>query len=234
MAAAMCGQAGPHRRPPALAIGFHEDQLRLIMRRSRAAGVLFVLVLHRPVPALQAQDVGWIRVESVDDLTGARDRRLILRAEGWPQLGHTAAPDAYKGATLVVSCGDRIPGDSGRSLLLFAGEPLQPFGGGEFAAADVWFGGDDGRHRYDMAILDRGDALVIPSGGRSTRHLAFLGERGHPYFSADFFRRLTASDTVRLEYLVFGQTRRVVFHTDGLQRQLSYLDRCPWPPSPGG
>jgi hypothetical protein len=182
-----------------------------------------------PRHAVQAQAGGWRRVESTDDLTASSDRRLILRAEDWPARRHTSSPDQFKGATLIVSCGDRLPGDSGRSLLLFAGEPLQPFGGGEFAAATVRFAGDAKPRSYEMAILDRGDALVIPTGGRSTRHLAFLGERDHPYYSADFLRRLSAADTVHVEYAVFGGTRSVTFLTRGLARQLSYLERCRWP-----
>lgn len=200
------------------------------VRTGMYLGLLLPVLLGAWTPrAANAQADGWVRVESWDDLTAAWDRRLILRAEDWPSLGHAASPDAYKGATLVVSCGDRVPGDSGRSLLLFAGEPLEPFGGGEYAAAGVRFERDGKRHRYDMAILDRGDAVVIPTGGRSTRHVAFLGDRKRPYFSADFFARLAGSDTVEVEYQAFGQTRRVVFATAGLRDHLGYLDRCRWP-----
>ena len=59
-----------------------------------------LLVTLLPLAAVRPLDSAWRLVETADDLTGAADRRLILRADDWHATG---APDAVITATLVVA-----------------------------------------------------------------------------------------------------------------------------------
>ena len=159
-------------------------------------------------PAAGAQASKWRLVETQDDLSGAQDRRLILRAENW-QAG---------GATLIVSCGDRVPGVDGRTLLLNGGEPLHPFGGEAAAYAEVTFDTARAAERHYWHLMDDGGA-----------RLAFIGEPESPYFSEKVFARLLASATLNVRYRALGGERTVRFDVRGLREQLRHLPACRWP-----
>jgi hypothetical protein len=180
--------------------------------------------------ALALQSSGWLRVETVDEYTGARDTRVILRAEEWPALRHTSHPDDYKGATLVVSCGDRVPSSEGRSMLLFAGEPLMPFGGEEQAYLELSFDGQGRREGSYFTIYDFGDMLVRQTGNRSSRHVAFLGTEKSPYYSPELLDKILSSQILTVRYRTFGRDERrtVTFRVAGLQAALSGVEGCDW------
>jgi len=159
-------------------------------------------------PAVAAQASGWRLVETQDELTGAQDRRLVLRAEGW----------APGGATLVIVCGDRLPGAAGRTLLLNAAEPLYPFGGNGAAYAEVSFDGGRTNARHYWRMLDGAGA-----------QLALVGDEAGPQFSETFFARLLAADTLDLRYRALGGERAVRFALRGLRDELPHLPACHWP-----
>jgi len=149
----------------------------------------------------------WRLVESRDELTGASDKRLILRAEGW-----TAG-----GATLIVVCGDRIPGDAGRAVLLNAGEPLQPFGGDARAYAEVSFDGGRTSLRHYWPLFDGGGA-----------RLAYVGD-DRSLFSATQFAKLLSAAAVTIRYRTLDGDRTARFDLTGLREELRHLSGCTWP-----
>ena len=172
-----------------------------------------LLVTLLPLAAVRPLDSTWRLVETADDLTGAADRRLILRADNWHATG---APDAAITATLVVACGDRIPSADGRSLLFFAGQPLEPFGN-ELAYAEL---------RFDNQPLTIKAYLTIFAYGG--RQVAFLGSDQSPYFSRPLFDQLTTASTLAVTYRAYGETHHVTFHLGGLSDALSQLSGCRW------
>jgi len=139
------------------------------------------------------------------------------------------APDDYKGASIILACGNRIPADSGRAILLFGGEPIEPFAS-ELGYAELRFDNEQRPRKVYMPILDYGDALVVPTGGRSTRHLAYLGEDNHPYYSEALLGAMLTSEMLHIRYKVFGQEWRTAhFHLNGLREALRRLTQCSWP-----
>lgn len=159
-------------------------------------------------PALAAQGSSWRLVETQDELTGAQDKRLILRAEGW----------APGGATLVVACGDRLSGGAGRTLLLNAAEPLYPFGGEGAAYAEASFDGGRTHTRHYWRMLD----------GAGT-HVALVGDTTGPLFSEAFFAKLLGAESLELRYRALGGERVVRFALRGLRDELRHLSACRWP-----
>ena len=188
----------------------------------RRIPLLFLTLV--PLAALKPLDSPWRLVETTDDLTAASDRRLILRADSWSSGG---APDATTSATLILSCGDRIPNAAGKSLLFFAGQPLEPFGN-ELAYAELRFDEQPHPIKAYFTILDYGVALLTPSGRRGTRQVAFLGTDQSPYFSRPLFEQLQSASTLSVTYRAYGATHRVTFHLAGLQDALSQLPACQW------
>jgi len=162
-------------------------------------------------PAVAAQASKWRLVETQDELTGARDRRLIQRAEGWTPGG----------ATMIVACGDRLPGVGGRTVLLNAAEPLYPFGGDAAAYAEVSFDAGRTRERHYWKTLDAAGAQV-----------AFVGDQDSPVFSETLFGKLLAAEGVELRYRTLGGERVVRFQLRGLRDELRHLSACRWPGLP--
>jgi hypothetical protein len=169
-----------------------------------------LLLTLLPLAAVRPAESAWRLVETTDDLTGASDRRLILRAENWNAATATA--------TIVVACGDRIPSSEGRSLLFFAGRPFEPFGN-ELGYAELRF--DDQPHpiKAYLTILDVGDA-------RATRQVAFLGTDQSPYFSRPLLDQLMAAGKLSVTYRAYGEVRTVSFHPVGLREALPQLAGC--------
>jgi hypothetical protein len=159
-------------------------------------------------PAVAAQASKWRLLETQDELTGAQDRRLILRAEGW-----TAG-----GATLILACGDRLPGIEGRTLLLNAAEPLHPFGGAGTAYAEVAFDTSRTRERHYWRMLDGAGAQVV-----------FVGDEANPVFSEPLFARLLGANIVEVRCRVLGGDRVIRFELRGLREELRHLSACRWP-----
>jgi hypothetical protein len=186
-----------------------------------------VLASAIPAAPLWPQGRGWQTVETVDDLTGARDRRLILRSADWPDSDSTRAEP--RGATLVIACGDRIPGDRGRSLLLFPGQAFLPFAN-QRAYVELRFDDEPEHRAYYFAIRDLGGATAGP-GGTSPRQVAFLGTDPSPYFSSELFTRLMAAQRLSARIRVLGhpENRTVQFDLTGLRGALSALGSCRWP-----
>src|SRR5690349_4971536 len=71
------GQDGPHSAP-------HQPAPRPAMNPRRIPVLLLTLL---PLAAVRPLDSAWRFVETTDDLTGASDRRLILRADNWSATG---------------------------------------------------------------------------------------------------------------------------------------------------
>ena len=163
-----------------------------------------------PLAAVRPADSAWRLVETTDDLTGASDRRLILRAEDWNAATATA--------TIVVACGDRIPSSEGRSLLFFAGRPLEPFGN-ELGYAELRFDDQPRPIKAYLTILDVGDA-------RATREVAFLGTDQSPYFSRPLLDQLMTAGKLSVTYRAYGEVRTVSFHPAGLRQALPQLAGC--------
>lgn len=159
-------------------------------------------------PAVAAQTSTWRLVETQDELTGARDKRLILRAEGWTSGG----------ATLIVACGDRLPAAQGRTLLLNAAEPLYPFGGDAAAYAEVSFDRGRSHERHYWKMLDGANARI-----------ALMGDEPSPLFSDTLFTRLLGADTVAVKYRALGGERAIRFAVRGLRDELRHLSGCRWP-----
>ena len=178
--------------------------------------ILPLLVTLVPLAATHPTDSVWRLVETTDDLTGATDRRLILRADNWSA---TVAPNGSTRATLVVACGDRLPNADGRSLLFFAGQPLEPIGN-ELAYAELRFDNQPTIRAY-LTIVEVGDA-------RRDRQVAFLGTDQSPYFSAPLFARLLAAERLAVTIRAYGEVRTVAFHPVGLREALGQLPDCRW------
>jgi hypothetical protein len=191
--------------------------------------LLVVLPLTLSARSVPAQDSTFRVVSTVDDITGRQDTRIIIRGAPWPPRYQIANPDGFKGATLVIACGDRLPSDSGRTLILFAGQALEPFGA-EYAYAEARLDAGTKPQRLSFAIFDYGDVQVVPTGGHSGRQLAFIGTDHQPYFSAPFFTQLLRASSLRLTYRVIGEgSRTVTFAVAGLRSRLDALTRCSWP-----
>ncbi len=178
--------------------------------------------------SLSAQSPGWRLVETTDDLTGATDRRLIVRADDWPSVRDTAAVEEYRRATIILACGDRMPGSEGRSLLFFAGQPLEPFGR-ELGYVEFRFDGRPTPIKAFLTILDYGDAVVTATGRRATRQVAYLGADKSPYFSPQLFSQLVAAGKLTVKYRAFGAEQTVSFRLSGLREALPQLPGCRWP-----
>ena len=192
-----------------------------VMNARRAAVLLLSLV---PLAAVRPLDSAWRLVETTDDLTGATDRRLILRADNWHVTG---PPDAATTATLVLACGDRVPNADGKSLLFFAGQPLEPFGN-ELAYAELRFDDQPRPIKAYFTIFDYGEAVVTPAGRRGARQVAFLGTDQSPYFSRPLFDQLLTAGKLSVTYRAYGDNHRVTFHLAGLSDALSQLTACHW------
>ena len=63
----------------------------------------------------------WRYGEFVDEITGSKDRRLILRSAESETLVNRPQANFLNGPTIVIVCGDRIVNDTGRTLLFFPG-----------------------------------------------------------------------------------------------------------------
>jgi hypothetical protein len=193
--------------------------------------LLLATLLALPALPVQAQTAtGWRMVETTDELTATHDRRLILRADDWPKLPKNATPDEYKGATLVLACGDRLPSADSRSLLFFAGQPMEPYGGEGFGYAELRFDGKGTPVKAYMTQLNHGEAVSSPGGQRPDWYVAFLGEDKSPYFSQRLFERLLAATSLVIEYGAFGRNRTVAFQVGGLRQSLQQLSDCKWAP----
>jgi len=191
------------------------------MNPRRLALLLVTLV---PLAAARSVDSAWRLVETTDDLTGASDRRLILRADNWNAAG---SPDVAVTATLVLACGDRIPNADGKSLLFFAGRPLEPFGN-ELAYAELRFDDQARPIQAYFTIFDYGQAVVTPAGRRGARQVAFLGTDQSPYFSQALFEQLRGAGKLSVTYRAYGETHHVTFHLGGLSDALPQLTACRW------
>lgn len=168
-----------------------------------------LLLTLLPLAAVRPADTAWRLVETMDDLTGASDRRLILRSENWNAVSSTA--------TIVVVCGDRIASSEGRSLLFFAGQPLEPFGNELYA--ELRFDDQPRSIKAYLTIQDVGDA-------RATRQVAFLGTDQSPYFSRPLLDQLIAAGKLSVTYRAYGEVRTVSFHPAGLREALPQLAGC--------
>jgi len=185
-----------------------------------------LLLTLLPLAAVRPVDSAWRFVETTDELTGATDRRLILRADNWSATG-VGAPDAVTTATLVLACGDRIPNADGKSLLFFAGQPLEPYGN-ELAYAELRFDDQPRPIKAYFTIFDYGEAVVTQTGRRGARQVAFLGTDQSPYFSRPLFDQLTSATKLSVSYRAFSETHNVTFHVAGLSDALPQLSACHW------
>lgn len=173
-----------------------------------------------------AAQSAWRLVQTTDELTAASDTRLILREDAWPTEPPKAA-DSYRGATLVVVCGHRLPSDTGRTLLFSADQPMQPFGG-DFAYVQLRF---DSLPQVTKAYFTtlQASGTAAESGRRYTRYVAFLGSQPSPYFSLQIFDRLLAANRLTITYRAYGADRSASFHVAGLRAALAQLAGCRWP-----
>jgi hypothetical protein len=191
---------------------------------------LLFLLISALSASLSAQSPGsnWRLVETTDDLTAATDRRLILRADDWPTVRDTRAVEEYRRASIILACGDRMPGSEGKSLLFFAGQPLEPFGR-ELGYVELRFDSRPTPIKAFLTILDYGDAVVTATGRRATRQVAFLGGDKSPYFSPQLFSQLLAAAKLTVKYRAYGAEQTVSFRLTGLREALLQLPGCRWP-----
>jgi hypothetical protein len=192
--------------------------MRAAATACRLAAILWLL----PVTAVGQS----VFLHTSDETSGGRDARLIIRSTDHrpPKLGD--APDEYLGASIILACGDRFPSDSGRSLLMYAGEPLEPFGTEE---AYVEIRLDGGKpQRIDLPILDHGFYPLVNSGGRSNRYLAFFRGKS-PYYNAALLKSMLIADTAELTYRTFDRTRTVRFPLQAMRQIKDSIPTCSWP-----
>lgn len=171
-----------------------------------------------PLAAIRPTDSAWRLVETTDDLTGASDRRLILRADHWSAAA--GSPNVTTRATLVLACGDRLPNADGKSLVFFAGQPLEPFGNAQ-AYAELRFDDQPSPIKTYFTIQDVADA-------RASHQVAFLGTNQSPWFSRALFDHLLTAGKLDVTYRAYGEVRRVTFHLAGLGDALPQLPACHW------
>jgi hypothetical protein len=186
------------------------------MRLTRLTA-LFILLIPCGLMAQSEDSVRWRWVSTADELSSRTDTRLILSA---------TAP----GPILLFVCGNRLPGDSARTLLFFAGESLFPFGGSGNAYMEVRFAGEKVWHPWYWLIYDAADPRGELPLTRMSRRVAFMGSRHNAYFSTEIFKRMLASDTVSIRYQAFGDSHEVRFLTAGLAAMLRNRTDCKWPP----
>lgn len=170
----------------------------------------------------------WRLVQTTDELTAASDTRLILREDAWPTEPPKAA-DSFRGATLVIVCGHRLPSAEGRTLLFSADQPMQPFGG-NFAYVELRFDSDSASTKAYFTTLQAGSGIAVESGRSFPRYVSFLGSEQSPYFSAQIFARLLAANRLMIRYRAFGADRSATFRLTGLREALGRLSECRWMP----
>lgn len=186
--------------------------------------LLTALLLLAVTGPLAAQ-TGWRLIPTTDDLTGAADRRLVVRADTTPAPADSTLPHRDRADAIALVCGDRLPGATGRSLLLYTTESWQEFGPAQ-GYADLRFDGHpEAVHAY-LTLLDY--SVIAPTGRVAARHVAFLGSQGSPYFSPRILARLLAARTLRVTYRGVGAERTLTFHVAGLQDALRQLSACRW------
>ncbi|HMA44225.1 MAG TPA: hypothetical protein VKO86_09420 [Gemmatimonadales bacterium] len=173
-----------------------------------------------------AAQSAWRLVQTTDELTAASDTRLILREDAWPTEPPKAA-DSYRGATLVVVCGHRLPSDTGRTLLFSADQPMQPFGG-DFAYVELRFDSDSQTTKAYFTTLPASGGIAVESGRSVPRYVSFLGSEQSPYFSPLIFARLLTADRVTIRYRAFSSDRTATFHVAGLAAAVVKLTECRW------
>ena len=176
---------------------------------------------------LDGQVAGGVVVATTDEATGARDRRIIVSSTDSRPPRPGADPDEYHGSALILACGNRFPSDSGRTLLLYAGEPLEPFGNEE-AYAEIRLPAQKAIKRY-LPILDQGWFQQLNTGARSNRYFAFLGGRDSPYYDPALLAQFLTVDTIALRFRTFGQERRADFAVGALRQAADSLSDCRWP-----
>lgn len=193
-------------------------------------GLLAVATIIVVTASMATAQESAIRVaRTVDDVTGRADTRVIIVAESQPVLTIRPAPSDYKGATLIIACGNRVPADSGRTLLLYAGQALEPFGDG-LAYAEVRFDTAGAYRKMDLPIFDYGESVETSTAGRASRHMAYLGTGARPYYSEGFVKSLLAAGTLHIRFRAFGAGwRNVSFRLDGLRGALQSVRACRWP-----
>jgi hypothetical protein len=173
-----------------------------------------------------AAQSGWRLVQTTDELTAASDTRLILREDAWPTVPPKAA-DSFRGATLVIVCGHRLPSAAGRTLLLSADQPMQPFGG-DFAYAELRFDSDSASTRAYFTTLQASSNIAVESGRSVPRYVSFLGSEQSPYFSPQIFARMLRATRLTIRYRAYGTDRSASFRLAGLAEAVGKLSECRW------
>ncbi|HSD32216.1 MAG TPA: hypothetical protein VLB49_09920 [Gemmatimonadales bacterium] len=173
-----------------------------------------------------AAQSGWRLVQTTDELTAASDTRLILREDAWPTEPPKAA-DTFRGATLVIVCGHRLPSAGGRTLLLSADQPMQPFGG-NFAYAELRFDSDSTSTKAYFTTLQASSGIAVESGRSYPRYASFLGSEQSPYFSPRIFARMIGATRLTIRYRAYGTDRSATFRLTGLAEALGRLSQCRW------
>lgn len=173
-----------------------------------------------------AAQSAWRLVQTTDELTAATDTRLILREVAWPTEPPKAA-DSFRGATLVIVCGHRLPSAAGRTLLLSADQPMQPYGG-NFAYAELRFDSDSTSTKAYFTTLPASSGIAVESGRSYPRYVSFLGSEQSPYFSPRIFARLIAATRLTISYRAYGTDRSATFRLTGLAEALGKLSECRW------
>jgi hypothetical protein len=185
--------------------------------------LLPVLLLTTSSAAAQS---AWRLVQTTDELTAATDTRLILREDAWPTEPAKAA-DSFRGATLVIVCGHRLPSAGGRTLLLSADQPMQPFGD-NLAYAELRFDSDSASTKAYFTTLPASSGIAVESGRSYPRYVSFLGSEQSPYFSPRIFTRLVAATRLTIRYRAYGTDRSATFRLTGLAEALGKLPECRW------
>lgn len=173
-----------------------------------------------------AAQSAWRLVQTTDELTAATDTRLILREDAWPTEPAKAA-DSFRGATLVIVCGHRLPSAGGQTLLFSADQPMQPFGD-NLAYAELRFDSDSQVTKAYFTTLPANSGIAVESGRSVPRYVSFLGSEQSPYFSPLIFARLLTADRVTIRYRAFSSDRTATFHVAGLADALRKLSECRW------
>jgi hypothetical protein len=173
-----------------------------------------------------AAQSAWRLVQTTDELTAATDTRLILREDAWPTEPAKAA-DSFRGATLVIVCGHRLPSAGGRTLLLSADQPMQPFGD-NLAYAELRFDADSQVTKAYFTTLPTSRGVAVESARSYPRYVSFLGSEQSPYFSPRIFARLIAATRLTIRYRAYGTDRSATFRLTGLAEALGRLSECRW------
>lgn len=171
----------------------------------------------------------WRKAAYTNDLTGAAERRLILRSTHWHQVPASPSSEIYFGSTLIIACGDRMVGDSGRTMLLFPGQAFALFGDPPHALVELRFSTDAKPSSHELAAHYYHDFFVYENEVVAKEWVAPLADGDHNVYSAPLLAKMLSADSVSIRYNAAHGWISSSFDLRGLGAQLTDLKACKWP-----